>query len=992
MQAKFDKHVLLYDISKDSKQVMSIDRRGSAPAPLGDSYKEQWKALGAWFLGPRAENCDVFLDTFKDIFKEHVRLRNNYFPSDPAYITPEMKSSHAYHSEVEDMKQELMRMHKEMENNVPFFSPRYQAHMVWDSSMPALLGYMGAMLFNQNNADSAMSPVTTLYERQVGQQLCNMLGYNIFPDKKEPVAWGHITCGGSIANIEALWASRNIKFVPLAVKAALLNDDPEVGALTFLSEEQVKMGLKTPLLVFNKKSQRREPTPLKDCSTWQLLNVDVDEICDLSENVIATMKRISPGSLDKKRFTDLVEREGIMSLGLYNFLNKHGIKNSPVYTAPAHNHYSWPKAGTLLGMGCDALTPIQLDVHFRQDVDHLRKVLENFLENEIPIISAVAVMGSTEESAVDPIAEMHALREEFKQKGLNFTLLADGAWGGYFKTMLIDNPASDNFNEFSSLDKCSKRKSDGFVPYCELSPFVRRQYEHIQLADTITIDPHKSGFCPYPGGGLCYRNEKMRYHIALFHPEVFHGEGDPSMGVYGVEGSKPGASPAGILVSHNVIGLSNRGYGRILGQCTATTKLFYAMWLTLAKDDDPFVCVPLQNIPEGYEMEAVRKLIKDKIAYKNMAEIFQDSDAVQFLQLCGPDTMINTILINFRDNDDVEKANELQLALYEAMSIFVGTKASRIPLMIMQSGLDAKTHGDGLKVFKERSGLRTDDDKDMNVLVNTCMNPWQENESIFEIGDLFRMIVFNCIGRIEDSVVKHRFILSGSFDERNEDESIFVEYQTGTDIPEHQYQVSAKVEGESRDDKESLRKYIQHCSENKISAVFETITPSYEESDKDVPNLYNLLHLTNWDQKISVKLVNDPEGNIVSLKVLDIPRYQRLDMSATVAYPEKQKYFIYGDANRTIMSHVMTKLPDIQHTVTLTGRPHSMTAIMQDLGVVVQLEGVEGTPLEIDGEVKDPFQRSCYEVTFVGELNTTIRTNVNIKDTAVFKTIQPSSA
>ncbi|KAL5253936.1 hypothetical protein ACHWQZ_G013636 [Mnemiopsis leidyi] len=970
---------------------MSIDRRGSAPAPLGDSYNEQWKALGAWFLGPRAENCDVFLDTFKDIFKEHVRLRNNYFPSDPAYITPQMRSSHAYHSEVEDMKRELMRMHKEMENNVPFFSPRYQAHMVWDSSMPALLGYMGAMLFNQNNTDSAMSPVTTLYERQVGQQLCNMLGYNIFPDKKEPVAWGHITCGGSIANIEALWASRNIKFVPLAVKAALLNNDPEVGALTFLSEEQVKMGLKTPLLVFNKESRKREPTPLKDCSNWQLLNVDVDEICDLAENVITTMKRISPGSLDKNRFTDLIEREGIMSLGLYNFLKKHGIENSPVYTAPAHNHYSWPKAGTLLGLGCNALTPIQLDVHFRQDVGHLKKVLQHFLENEIPIISAVAVMGSTEESAVDPIAEMHALREEFKEKGLNFTLLADGAWGGYFKTMLIDNPTSDNLPEFSSLDKCSKRKSDGFVPYCELSPFVRRQYEHIQLADTITIDPHKSGFCPYPGGGLCYRNEKMRYHIALFHPEVFHGEGDPSMGVYGVEGSKPGASPAGILVSHNVIGLSNRGYGRILGQCTATTKLFYALWLTLAKDDDPFVCVPLQNIPDGYEMESVRKLIKDKIAYKNMAEIFEDSEALQFLQLCGPDTMINTIVINFRDNDDVEKANELQLALYEAMSIFVGTKASRIPLMIMQSGLDAKTHGEGLKVFKERSGLRADDDKDMNVLVNTCMNPWQQNESISEIGDLFRMIMFNCIGRIKDSVVKHRFILSGSYNEENEDESIFIEYQTGTDIPEHQYQVSAKVEGDSKDDRESLRKYVQHCSNKNISAVFETITPSYDWSDKDVPNLYNILHLTNWDQKISVKLVDDPAGNIVSLKILDIPRYQRLDMSATVSYPEKQKYFLYGDANRTIMSHVIAKLPDIQHTVTLTGRPHSMTAIMQDLGVVAQLEGIEGTPLEIDGEVKNPFQRSCYEVTFIGELNTTIRTNVNIKETVIFKTVKLST-
>ena len=45
----------------------------------------------------------------------------------------------------------------------------------------------------------------------------------------------------------------------------------------------------------------------------------------------------------------------------------HKIK-TPVYTCPANNHYSWPKGGTLLGLGSDALIPITLDIDFRQDV------------------------------------------------------------------------------------------------------------------------------------------------------------------------------------------------------------------------------------------------------------------------------------------------------------------------------------------------------------------------------------------------------------------------------------------------------------------------------------------------------------------------------------------------------------------------------------------------------------------------------------------------
>ena len=369
-------------------------------------------------------------------------MRKSYYPSDPAYITQDMKSSHAYCSEIEDMREELMRMHKEMEHSVPFFSPRYQAHMLWDVSMPALLGYMGALLFNQNNIDSVASPVTTMYEREVGLQLCSMLGYNIFPDKEVPVAWGHITSGGSVANIEALWASRNIKFVPLAVKAALSNEDPSVGALTFLSEEQIKAGLNTPLMVFSKESQTRRPTPLKDCTTWQLLNVEVDEVCDLTKKVIASIKLVSQ-FMDKK-LLDLIDTESIASLGLPQILRKHKIDQYPVYTVPANSHNSWPKAGTLLGLGSNALQPIQLDINFRQDINHLREALEHCLKNEIPVMSIVAVMGSTEESAVDPIAEMHALKKDFMEKGLCFTLLADAAWGGYFKTMLIDKPTTDN--------------------------------------------------------------------------------------------------------------------------------------------------------------------------------------------------------------------------------------------------------------------------------------------------------------------------------------------------------------------------------------------------------------------------------------------------------------------------------------------------------------------------------------------------------------------
>ena len=47
-----------------------------------------------------------------------------------------------------------------------------------------------------------------------------------------------------------------------------------------------------------------------------------------------------------------------------------------------------------------------------------------------------AIIGSTEEGAVDPLCEILALRRKYQAKGLSFNVHADAAWGGYFCTML----------------------------------------------------------------------------------------------------------------------------------------------------------------------------------------------------------------------------------------------------------------------------------------------------------------------------------------------------------------------------------------------------------------------------------------------------------------------------------------------------------------------------------------------------------------------------
>lgn len=130
----------------------------------------------------------------------------------------------------------------------------------------------------------------------------------------------------------------------------------------------------------------------------------------------------------------------------------------------------------------------------------------------------------------------------FSAKGLTFTVNADAAWGGYFMTMLTRQSTV-----------MEKKDSESYVPACSLSVHTIRQLEQIHKADTVTIDPHKSGFVPYSAGFLCYRNGDMKKFVKMEATVIAHeGEGDAAIGICTLEGSRPGAAAAGVLMAHNV--------------------------------------------------------------------------------------------------------------------------------------------------------------------------------------------------------------------------------------------------------------------------------------------------------------------------------------------------------------------------------------------------------------------------------------------------------
>jgi glutamate/tyrosine decarboxylase-like PLP-dependent enzyme len=138
-------------------------------------------------------------------------------------------------------------------------------------------------------------------------------------------------------------------------------------------------------------------------------------------------------------------------------------------------------------------------------------------------------MGSTEHGAVDPLKDVWELRNKYQKLGLSFAIHADAAWGGYFASLLREE---HKVGRGLPIDPGNK-----YVPELALSDHTRTQLDHLKYADSITIDPHKSGYIPYPGGGLCYRDGRMRFLVTWLNPDVYKdSDGDEGMGVYGVEG------------------------------------------------------------------------------------------------------------------------------------------------------------------------------------------------------------------------------------------------------------------------------------------------------------------------------------------------------------------------------------------------------------------------------------------------------------------------
>lgn len=421
----------------------------------------------AWFLGPKSENAKYFEELLNTILRDYLHWRKNYFPEDDLLITKSVQRDGHFEKEIDNIQHYVYKMMGDLKRNFPFYSPRYMAHMLSDITMPSMLGYFAGMLFNANNVTSEASPVAAEWEIQASNSLIDMLGYTMSPkppDKKdyskyekdskywkkfykemrEEYAWGHITSGGTIANIEALWVARNVRYLSLGILEAysliiLEKYEPkELGGKIILRKEgisefkNIKFNLWETDIAYKKEVE------------YNILCIEPNNAINLlgifynSFEFTSDEPKLGKSSVEKKKAAGL---HLLSKTVYYNDLPKLLHDYPPLIFAPYTAHYSILKAADILGIPRNNVIKVSTDIHFRMDISNLKTKIETHTKErkKIPLV-VIGVLGTTEEGSVDSLHKILKLREELKKTNkITYWIHADAAYGGFFSCLLKIN-------------------------------------------------------------------------------------------------------------------------------------------------------------------------------------------------------------------------------------------------------------------------------------------------------------------------------------------------------------------------------------------------------------------------------------------------------------------------------------------------------------------------------------------------------------------------
>ncbi|KAM9991813.1 hypothetical protein ACTFIZ_012460 [Dictyostelium cf. discoideum] len=645
------------------------------------------------FLGSKGENKKLVSELSKMVLNSAIDSRIQYSGDEPSIFENNYFQSDNFKKSSELIKENTKLICNYIKDSSQFSSLRYQAHMIEDPLIPSFIGTIAGLYYNSNTCTPQVSCKSSFIENAFTNDLCSMVGYDTskIPDYYNSIKTvsinekvqreietvyphGHNTSGGSVSNIEACWSSYWVKFIPVAIKNALLNENDLIDSreLTITLND-----CKTNKLLI-------------ECTNWELSNLNSDLSVKLPYQISLQCK------LPIENVYEIIKRYHLCSLGTFQFFVDNQI-NQPIYLIPASAHYCFKKAICLVGLGSANIKQIKIEPNGRMNINEVKMIIKNCIENQIPIINIISILGSTQEYAVDNIDEIVSIRNQVRiDFNFNFEMHVDGAFGGYSLSCIRDNfqlknPLDDQLlfpNNIENED-INKNEIDSFDPELIISSYVKKQLHACKFVDSITLDGHKSGYLPFSNSTICYRNSKYKDILTLAPVYVDGGKKNiPNCGVFGVEGSRPGHSSIAGYLTHSIIRPSKIGYGKLLKRCVLNAKLFYISLLIKfdGNNCNNIKVVTIGNNPSRDILNYLKKQIIDSNTgkIKSLHEIVSNKTLLQILSNYGAD--LNGVCFGFNFispstgelNNDYQKYQELNKMIIDRFDFSRGPDADLV--------------------------------------------------------------------------------------------------------------------------------------------------------------------------------------------------------------------------------------------------------------------------------------------------------------------------
>jgi L-2,4-diaminobutyrate decarboxylase len=162
-----------------------------------------------------------------------------------------------------------------------------------------------------------------------------------------------------------------------------------------------------------------------------------------------------------------------------------GIREDGQVLVSRSGHYIKQNCSDWTGLGMNNFREIPVDEHNRMDIDELKKTMDDCKKEGKPVVMIVCTMGTTDAFAIDPIADVRKLIDNYENaKGYPKPLLYADAVIGWSWLAFRTYDFKKNPLQFSK--KALKILEHNY-----------EQMKPLYHADAVGIDLHKTGWAPY---------------------------------------------------------------------------------------------------------------------------------------------------------------------------------------------------------------------------------------------------------------------------------------------------------------------------------------------------------------------------------------------------------------------------------------------------------------------------------------------------------------